>query len=1003
MARQKSEISGQSYGITDLIPLLYDTLKSSQKKHGLPELEVVRNGLIIELCKFKDKHIQCTSRMLHSWIRDLYGKNWPQENPPTIQAIVNSTDRLITKHKKLQKQHSGAKKENIMLVYFQEEYLLPQSGNYKLDHSSNCTSGKEMLETQKQKIQQLQHKMYAIGRNAKKRQDRRDFLIEQQKVSIKLQEKTIRDCEKKIEAYETKLSSLKAKLARVNHRVAYWREKITNINNKDNGKKAERAHEIEALKQELYAAHLQNAELREALDAELNSEICTFEGGKYTDDVRACVYELLSLNVGVQKIAPVILCVLKNIVHKSAKRLPKHATTCNMILEALVIVQAQLGDELSTEAAQNTLQTDGTTKYGKHYIAYDVRCSEGVSYTLGVRHVFSGSAQNTLETLKEILHDMDKVQQALGRSAVSSKIVANLKNTISDRHAAEKLFNDLLCDYRAGVLPKAIENWSEMTETEQNQFIRMNNFFCGLHFIVGLADTAEESLKLWEISEENSASSQSGTQRLVRTACKAFHHQGSQQCGCFTLFKEYLKGHQIERLPLARFVGNRFNILFYDAAGVYYLHSHMISYIETVHGNQANRLIQAVHNDLKNPGYIAGCRALGLIDKVITGPLWRKLTESSISVLHMSDVYCEMKCKFDVWKKDATRLTKGEEFLDSAGKVHKDEVWKALVESNDSDTMTTELLQVLFGAFSITTQRMLLDHLPGGQYHCVKSKGCIEEVDSVPTTNVAPERDFAVFDRLLREKPNATSMAIESMILFSHNKTSKWLDQKTYSGREKLIHTARTIAPVIREGYRDRKKKVEERQAEMLMKRQQERARIQRKKQQEKEKLTKDIDAIGGLWMNSDDVRMGLGKIDKNTAKVKALKVQLNFRQKVLQQNCTDKSLFKFSQNRKQFTIGQLTSNLLKLLEDSSTTSTCETIPSTQEILLNPQLLVGKKIKQRFVEDGKLVWYEGTVLQLLETEEFEVKYDDDDDVYCFSLLDDIKNGDLLISLSHGEL
>ena len=42
----------------------------------------------------------------------------------------------------------------------------------------------------------------------------------------------------------------------------------------------------------------------------------------------------------------------------------------------------------------------------------------------------------------------------------------------------------------------------------------------------------------------------------------------------------------MHKLPLAQFVGNRF----YDAAGVYYLQDHMIKFIESVHGNQANRV-----------------------------------------------------------------------------------------------------------------------------------------------------------------------------------------------------------------------------------------------------------------------------------------------------------------------------------------------------------------------------------------------------------------------------
>jgi len=65
--------------------------------------------------------------------------------------------------------------------------------------------------------------------------------------------------------------------------------------------------------------------------------------------------------------------------------------------------------------------------------------------------------------------------------------------------------------------------------------------------------------------------------------------------------------------------------------------------------------------------------------------------------------------------------------------------------------MTQKVLQLLFGAFSVTTQRLLLDHLPGGKYHCVVDPVIVHETASVPTTNVAPERDFAVLDRLIRE------------------------------------------------------------------------------------------------------------------------------------------------------------------------------------------------------------------------------------------------------------
>ena len=224
-----------------------------------------------------------------------------------------------------------------------------------------------------------------------------------------------------------------------------------------------------------------NAKLSETIESILSSdEIATFEGGKYTDDVRAYIYELLSLNVGVRNVKPIVCCVLKNLAHKSVARLPSHGLTCQMLLESLTIAQGQLGEKLSQSLDYNTLQTDGTTKFGDHFETYVKTAEDKPAYTLGLRHVFSGSAANTLDTFKEILDYIDSVQQAIGKDAVSAKVVSKIKNTMSDRHSAEKLFNELLHDYRAELLPTVTENWKQMTEAERDNFTCMNNFFCGL-------------------------------------------------------------------------------------------------------------------------------------------------------------------------------------------------------------------------------------------------------------------------------------------------------------------------------------------------------------------------------------------------------------------------------------------------------------------------------------------------------------------------------------------
>ena len=70
------------------------------------------------------------------------------------------------------------------------------------------------------------------------------------------------------------------------------------------------------------------------------------------------------------------------------------------------------------------------------------------------------------------------------------------------------------------------------------------------------------------------------------------------------------------------------------------------------------------------------------------------------------------------------------------------------------------------------------------------------------------------------------------------------------------------------------------------------------------------------------DIVEGLAAVRKKTEKVKLLKLQINFRRKVLSQTYSDLSVFKFSQNRKQFSVDQLKENLTKLLpSDEQATS----------------------------------------------------------------------------------
>ena len=64
--------------------------------------------------------------------------------------------------------------------------------------------------------------------------------------------------------------------------------------------------------------------------------------------------------------------------------------------------------------------------------------------------------------------------------------------------------------------------------------------------------------------------SESGATRLVQTACKAYHVRESDEAAVASYFNSFSSGRCVKPM-FAPFVGNHFNILFYNAAALYIL------------------------------------------------------------------------------------------------------------------------------------------------------------------------------------------------------------------------------------------------------------------------------------------------------------------------------------------------------------------------------------------------------------------------------------------------
>ena len=356
-------------------------------------------------------------------------------------------------------------------------------------------------------------------------------------------------------------------------------------------------------------------------------------------------------------------------------------------------------------------------------------------------------------------------------------------------------------------------------------------------------------------------------------------------------------------------------------------------------------------------------------------------------------MYTKMRDYFEKWSNDARTVLENEELLFQNHTSAHDDVAKCLFEPTENDHLVEELLQLLFKSFTLTVERLLADHLPGGEFHDVSDPHIISETMSVPKTNVVPERDFALLDRLMSQKPNARYIALESMILFCQNKTSDWLHSKSQEEQDRLLQAARKLTKAHRINFQKRREEIETRRMKALIQKERELFQKTEKELKEKEDLTLKIQKYG-LWTTCLEVDQHLCELKSKKAKVDALKLQINFRRKVLNQSHAKKQVFQFSHNRKVLTVEELSQNLCKLLPSDPP---CTGQPSTCEVLRDPELLLYRRIEHVFNCDGVDVWYKGTVLSYnKDSGEFRIAYDNEDEVYCFPLIDDLRKGELKI-------
>ena len=150
-----------------------------------------------------------------------------------------------------------------------------------------------------------------------------------------------------------------------------------------------------------------------------------------------------------------------------------------------------------------------------------------------------------------------------------------------------------------------------------------------------------------------------------------------------------------------------------------------------------------------------------------------------------------------------------------------------------------------------------------------------------------------------------------------------------------------------------------------------------------------------GLWQTTDQIEAGLANLKSKTSRLKALKTQLDFRKKVLQQTHPNKVIFQFSHQGRHFTVDEMKGNLSQLLPDKEQTR------GQRSPVIGTSNLTGRQIQHRWIVEGESEWFLGTILDKVAADVsagswYNIKYEGEDQIVTLDINKDIESGDIVL-------
>ena len=525
------------------------------------------------------------------------------------------------------------------------------------------------------------------------------------------------------------------------------------------------------------------------------------------------------------------------------------------------------------------------------------------------------------------------------------------------------------------------------------------------------ADTEDTNLREYEPGD-----------RFVYEFCKLFGEHGTPEYGHGVLdFPDFLKARaeaaeasgdtlkaslykEALSVKLHRQVGSRYFVSASNAARAFYLAPMATEYLQELsYTKDLNKLEKEVQKKLGNPSEIAQLKLDGLFYYHVYADLMMLIKSNDLdkSVLDMNTHYLELKTSLNELSHQPEQAldpnymvfpSEQRLYTQQSKQNHRKHkatraVYIRLLTSDEWDK--TLLLPRVTAAATAMKEKLVSykqDQLPGGKYWDPDegTKGILKQLK--PHNDIC-ESLLGLNDWLTPPLVNAKQHTKTALIESKRNKTMAWLD--TLSTKDEVIDLAVAERQAVQRRNLLQEKETREkriaRKKEVLEKGKQKEARAQAMERElenaphitSEEELEQALQVI-------EEKRYGARECEAE--KTKLLKLLIR------KQSKAKKRKVLFSINRKPKTFIQLKQDFLELLS-------CIEPPSKKrqrvDFKANPSLLVGQRIRHKFIEDGEEVWYEGYVVAYDDNlNTHEVVYTEDSEHYSYNLLEDLEEDSL---------